>query len=157
MIRQTFAALAVVGAALVGLTAPASAAPQAAPHCQYGSTYGTVVATASINAFSTGSSQGTVELCRDSNHQYWAFAIYNASMSASQWAQVWLYRYSNGILVGTVSCDSTGGNGNIRPGQTRCWTPKLNGVSVQYTFPADSIKYSSTSGPLAEGFTAITR
>ncbi|WP_160169713.1 hypothetical protein [Amycolatopsis rifamycinica] len=157
--KKVIAALGVAVAALGCLTPAASAQTQAAPHCQYGSSYGVVVQpAAAITPVSGGGSIGTVEVCRDGNYDYWAFAIYNSPMTVSEYAQVYLNRFRDGGLTETVTCDDPGGNKRIAPGQTRCWTPKLTGLSGRWTFQAYSQKFSSHTGSLlATGHTGIIR
>ncbi|QFU92572.1 hypothetical protein [Amycolatopsis sp. YIM 10] len=158
MFRRIFATLGVASAALLGAVVPASAQPDAAPHCQYGSSYGTIVKTAPVSATTGGARVGTVELCRDSAYNYWGFVIYDNEMTASQYAQVILQIYRDGSWTSEVTCDSPNGNDHVEPGQTRCWTPKVGGVSGRYTFRAWSEKYSSHTGALlAWGHTVIAR
>ncbi|SMD22479.1 hypothetical protein [Kibdelosporangium aridum] len=165
MIRKVIATLGVVSAALLGGVVPASAQTQAAPHCQWGNTYGTIVKppVESVFAVVGGARVGSVELCRDSSYNYWGFAIYDTPMTASQYAQVLLQIYRDGDWIKDVSCDTDLGNGNkgngyIAPNQTRCWTPKVGGVSGHYTFRARTDKYSSHTGALlASGRTVVTR
>ncbi len=158
MIRKFIATLGVAGAALLGAVVPASAQTQAAPDCQHGSSYGTIVKTAPVSAVSDGTRLATVELCRDSSYNYWAFVIYSSPMTASTYAQAYLEIYRDGSWVGEITCDDSGGNGYVAPGQTRCWTPKANGVSGRYTFRAWSDKFSSHTGALlATGYTVIAR
>ncbi|MEV4052007.1 hypothetical protein AB0J55_12570 [Amycolatopsis sp. NPDC049688] len=158
MVKKVITALG-VAAALGCLTPAASAQTQAAPDCQYGSSYGVVVQPpAPITAVVGGARVGTVEVCRDSNYNYWGFAIYNSPMTVSEYAQVYLNRFRDGTLTETITCDNAGGNGYIEPGQTRCWTPKLTGLSGHWSFQAYSEKYSSHTGALlAAGHTGIIR
>jgi len=157
MIRKIIAALGVSSAAVLCLTMPASADTQAAPNCQWGSSYGTIVKTAPVTS-TTGSRVGTIEICRDSSYNYWGFVIYTSPMTASQYAEVYLDRYRDGVWESQITCDSPGGNGTVMPGQTRCWTPKFTGLSSRWSFRASSFKYSSHTGDLlAWGQTAIAR
>ncbi|MEU4249109.1 hypothetical protein AB0F15_17040 [Amycolatopsis sp. NPDC026612] len=159
MVKKVITALGVATAALGCLTPAASAQTQAAPDCQYGSSYGVVVQpTAAITAVVGGGRVGTVEVCRDSSYNYWGFAIYDSPMSASEYGQVYLNRFRDGALTETITCDDPGGNKRIAPGQTRCWTPKLTGLSGRWTFQAYSEAYSSHTGALlATGHTGIIR
>lgn len=158
MIRKVLVALGLTGAVLLSAVAPTSAETRDAPDCQHTSGYGTIVRTAPVSAVADGARVGTVELCRDSAYNYWAFVIYSSPMTASQYAQAILQIYRDGSWVSEVTCDSTGGNGYVAPGQTRCWTPKVGGVSGHYTFRAWSDKYSSHTGALlASGHTIIDR
>jgi hypothetical protein len=60
--------------------------------------------------------------------------------------------------VSDVTCDHTGGNEHVDYDETRCWTPKVVGLSGSYTFRAWSNKYSSHTGNLlAWGHTIIDR
>jgi hypothetical protein len=156
VIRKFIAAVGVSSAALLGLALPASA-EVIPPNCQNNDGYQQIVATAPVNALSNGARIGTVELCREGT-LYFGFVIFNSPMTVSEYAQVYFDRYDNGSLVGTVTCDSPGGNERVMPGQTRCWTPNLNGDAVRYTFRAWSDKYSSHTGALlASGATVRIR
>lgn len=149
MIRKTIVALGVSLAAVVWMVMPASAqALAAAPDCQWGTGYGTIVTTAPVKSEADGSRVGTVEVCRDSSYNYWGFVIYTSPMTASQWADVYFDRYRDGVWLSSITCDSPGGNGIVKPGQTRCWTPKFTGINSIYTFKASSFKYSSHTGDL---------
>src|ERR1700741_2075520 len=158
MIRKVIATLAVAGAVLLGAAVPASAQAQAAPDCQHGSSFGTIVKTAPVSGVAGGARVGPFELCRDSAYNYWGLVIYNSPMTASQYAEVYLNIYRDGTWVSDVACSDTGPEDNVRPGETRCGTPKVNGVSGHYTFRAWSDKYSSHTGALlATGYTVIAR
>ncbi|WP_329064298.1 hypothetical protein [Amycolatopsis sp. NBC_01480] len=160
MIRKVLATLGVAGTALLGVVAPATAQTQAAPDCQYTGGYGTIVKTAPVTALTGGTRVATVELCRDSAYNYWAFAIYSSPMTASEYAQAYLQTYRDGSWVSDVTCDDKagGGNGHVAYTQTRCWTAKVNGVSGHYTFRARSDKFSShTNNLLASGSTVTAR
>jgi hypothetical protein len=165
--RRILGVFACAVVAVVSLTPVASASAAttaAAPPCQhYGGTY-TQRSTAPV----TGSSGavGTIELCRDSNFNYFGFLILNNSPTASTYGQIFLYRYHSGVPspATAFTCDSspqgapTGGNGAIVQGQTRCWTPRLAGSAGAWTFEAKGTLYSSHTGDLlASGWTARTR
>ncbi|WP_410671549.1 hypothetical protein [Amycolatopsis sp. cmx-4-68] len=158
MIKKVLATLGVAGAALLGVVAPASAQTLAPPDCQSDSGYGVVVKTAPVKALTGDTRVATVELCRDSSYNYWAFVIYSSPMTVSEYAQAYLQTYRDGSWVSDVTCDDAGGNGHVAYNQTRCWTPKVNGVSGHYTFRARSDKFSSHTGNLlAYGYTVIAR
>lgn len=158
MIRKFLVALGIMSVALLGAAVPVSAQTQAPPDCQHTSDYGTIVRTAPVTAVANGPRVGTVELCRDSAYNYWAFVIYNSPMTASQYAQAYLQIYRDGSWVSDVTCDNTGGNKHVGFNETRCWTPKVVGLSGRYTFRAASNQYSSHTGNLlAWGHTIIDR
>jgi hypothetical protein len=148
MIRKIITALGVSSAAVLCMAMPASADTQAAPDCQWGSSYGTIVTTAPVRSEADGSRVATVEICRDSSYRYWGFVIYTSPMTASQYAEVHFDRFRDGVWESQITCDSAGGNGTVMPGQTRCWTPKFTGLSGRYTFQVASFKYSSHTGDL---------
>ncbi|MGI5499844.1 hypothetical protein [Lentzea sp. CA-135723] len=156
MFKRITAALAVAGAVLLGLAAPASAGAEANPDCQNDRGFQTVVGTGPIKSISTGDRIGTIYLCREGS-LYFAFALYETTFVTNQTAQVWLQRYDNGNWVGEVNCDTEpGGNQHIRPGERRCWTPNLNGDAARYTFRALSQKYIG-GNLIADGATARQR
>lgn len=115
---------------------------------QWGSSYGKIVTTAPVRSEADRTRVGTIEICHDSNYNYWGFVIYSSPMTASQYAEVHLDRYRDGVWESQITCDSPGGNGSVMPGQTRCWTPKFTGLSGRWTFRAASFKYSSHTGDL---------
>ena len=105
----------------------------------------------------SGSSVGEIQLCRDGNYDYWGFILLDNSPTASQYGDAVLERTRSG-LPSYVGCDSSGGNGIVLPGQTRCWTPKLTGLSGAYTFRAEGTLTSShTNTTVAFGSTIETR
>ncbi|WP_330275126.1 hypothetical protein OG205_05395 [Lentzea sp. NBC_00516] len=156
MFKKITAALAVAGAVLLGLAAPASAGIEANPDCQNDNGFQTVVTTGPIKSISTGDRIGTIYLCREGS-LYFAFALYEQTFVTNQTAQVWLQRFDNGNWVGEVNCDTEpGGNQHIEKGQRRCWTPNLNGDAARYTFRALSEKYIGNN-LIANGATATRR
>ncbi len=156
MIKKAIATLGVAAAALVCLVLPAAQAQAGPLDCQNGTSYGVVQKTAPVKAGSTR--VGTVMICRDSAYDYWGYVVYDWEMTVSEYATLDFYRYRDGVLFDTVSCDDVGPDGNVTPGQTRCWTHKLEGLSGRWTFRAKSDKYSSHTGAkLATGMTVIGR
>ena len=154
--RRVVAVLAIVAGVVLGLAPQASARVAAAPNCQHGSGYGTVVDWDYVTT-DAGAAIGTIQLCRDSNYNYWGFILSYYPLSASMWGDAILFRFRDGVQS-TVGCDSPGGNGIVLPGQTRCWTPKLTGLSGAYTFRAEgSVTSSHTGTTYGFGYTAQTR
>lgn len=144
MMKKIMGALTSAIVALVSLSPPASAQSAAAPNCQFGNTYSTLVTWEYLKT-RTDVAIGTIQLCRDSEYKYWGFVLLNNPLTASQWADAVLTRYREG-LQSSISCDSPGGNGIVLPGQTRCWTPKFTGLSRLYTFRAEGTVTSSHTG-----------
>jgi hypothetical protein len=145
--KKVLGAFAGVIVAVLGLTPTASASTQtvtAAPDCQFGSTYGTVVARDYLRT-SGNTPVGKIMLCRDGNYKYWGFMLLTNPLTASQWGDAVLTRYRDGLQT-FISCDSDGGNGKVLPGQTRCWTPKFTGLSGLNTFRAEATVTSSHTG-----------
>lgn len=97
-------------------------------------------------------------LCRDSSYNYWGFVLLNNPATASQYGDAVLTRYRANDLPSSIGCESPGGNGIILPGQTRCWTPKISGLSGLYTFRVEGTVTSSHTGDwVAYGKTIETR
>jgi hypothetical protein len=44
-------------------------------------------------------------------------------MPYGKFANAWIYRYHNGVYFGRMSCDNTGGNLHVIPGEIACYTP----------------------------------
>ncbi|MEV6605742.1 hypothetical protein [Kutzneria sp. NPDC051319] len=147
---------AVVIAAAVVLPASAEAATQSAPNCQFGNTYGVRVDHAKVVA-DNGVSVGEIQLCRDSDYKFWGFLLLNQPLNASTYGDAVMERDRDG-LPEFVGCESAGGNGIVLPNQTRCWTPKLTGLSGAYSFRAEGSTTSSHTGTtLTYGSTGTTR
>ncbi|MGH3874975.1 MAG: hypothetical protein ACRDSR_26325 [Pseudonocardiaceae bacterium] len=143
----TMGAAAMLAVAVVGLAPAASAQAAAAPNCQFGSTYGTVVSSALVTKDIGGNPIGKIQLCRDSSYKYWGFLLLNNPPTASQYGNAYIERYRDGSYESLVGCDSKGGNGIVvPPNQTRCWTPKFSGLSGHYTFDAIGFVNSSHTG-----------
>ncbi|MEU4520414.1 hypothetical protein AB0F52_17155 [Amycolatopsis sp. NPDC024027] len=155
MFKKTVAAFAIASAAVLGLTPAASAEVRSSPDCQNSAGYQTLVTPRAAVIATNDVIVGEVQLCRQGS-LYFAFVLFNQAMTTSQYAQAYLTRYDHGAPVGTVTCDSTGGNGKVLPGQRRCWTPNLNGDASRYTFVAAADQHSSHTGALlASGNTGI--
>jgi hypothetical protein len=156
MLTRIMAGTAVVAAALA-FAPTADASTQAAPDCQYGKTYGYRVDHQPI-LNDDNVSVGEVQLCRDSDYQYWGFVLFSHALTVSEYGDVVLERDHDGAYPGFVDCDSPGGNKTVMPGQTRCWTPKLDGRSGHYTFLAEgSLTSSHTGATIAFGYTVVPR
>lgn len=129
-------------------------------NCQYGSTYGTVVSAAYVKRYD-GVNLGAIQLCKDSESKYWSFIIFYGPVPTGNWGYAYLLRYRDGIYVDAFGCNSPGGNKYVKPGQTRCWTPKIDAPSSSVTFLASGIQcegfYDDCDFRLAEGYTARTR
>jgi hypothetical protein len=156
--------LASVVVALAGLTSVAAADVAAAPNCQHYGGFYTERSSAPVTGSAGG--VGTIELCRDSDSNYWGFLILNHTPTTSTYGQVFLYRFHDGVPSPATpfTCDSApqgapvGGNGKILVGQTRCWTPRIEGSAGAWTFEANGTLWSSHTGELlASGWTARTR
>ncbi|MEA5362933.1 hypothetical protein VA596_25615 [Amycolatopsis sp., V23-08] len=155
MIKKVMAACAIASAAVLGLAVPASADVRSSPDCQNSAGYQTLVTPRAAVIATNNVVVGEVQLCRQGD-LYFAFVLFDQAMTASQYAQAYLVRYDQGVPVGTVTCDSSGGNGKVLPGQRRCWTPNLNGQAARYTFVASADKHSSHTGALlASGNTGL--
>lgn len=160
-LKVTAGAVVVVVASMFA-PAEAGASTQAvtvAPTCQFGSSYGIRVVSAEVVTPSKVS-VGEVQLCRDSSYNYWGFLLLRSPATASEYGDVTLERDRSGSGGGVdlVNCKSPGGNDYVLPGQTRCWTPKLSGLSGAYTFGATGTLISSHTGNfVAYGATFVTR
>ncbi|WP_410612496.1 hypothetical protein [Amycolatopsis sp. lyj-109] len=155
MFKKAMAVFAIASAAVLGLTLPASADVRSSPDCQNSAGYQTLVTPRAAVIATNNAIVGEVQLCRQGS-LYFAFVLFGQAMTASQYGQAYLVRYDHGTPVGTVTCDSSGGNGKVLPGQRRCWTPNLNGDATRYTFVASADQHSSHTGArLASGNTGI--
>jgi hypothetical protein len=156
VVKKILAAAAGALAVTAGLVVAGGSASAAAPDCQTATGYGVVVASAPVKGLSDGTEIGKSQLCRDAAYHYWAFVRFYSPLNASSWGQASLYRFRNGVQVSTIDCSS--GNGLVNPGQTRCWTGTLDGLSGGYTFQAvGEVTSSHTGNVYAQGWTPITR
>lgn len=126
--RRLLVMLSALALALTGLTATAATANASTTttNCNSSSGTGTLVSTNYVRILGDGAAVGAVQLCK-SGGSYWGYVVFYAPVQTNNWGQVRLDRYQGGVKVAAYTCDSAGGNGYIRPGQTQCWTPKVNG------------------------------
>ncbi|MDJ0386375.1 hypothetical protein [Streptomyces sp. G-G2] len=112
----------------VGVTTTATAANAAATvtNCNSSSGPGTLVSSNYVRVAGNGAAVGAAQLCK-SGAYYWGYVVFYAPVQPNNWGQVRLDRYQGGTQVAAYTCDSAGGNGHVLPGQTQCWTPKING------------------------------
>ena len=138
-----------------------AARPAAAPNCQYGSSYGTVVSAAYVERWDGKVNLGAIQLCKDGSSNYWGFVIFYDPMPTGNWGYAYLSRYVNGTRDGTWGCNSPGGNGFVDRGETRCWTPKIRSTSGAETFLARGTEcegtFSNCGFLQGEGYTARKR
>ncbi|MFF8679368.1 hypothetical protein ACF07F_15805 [Streptomyces sp. NPDC015237] len=153
-------ALALSGvAACTALSAAPASAHASAVNCQHSSGNGTVISAAYIERFPGDKSTGAIQLCKDSSSRYWGFTIlYNALPAGQQgWSIIASY-FDGDTFTGIWNCESPGGNGDIQPGQTRCWTQKIGSTSGRVTFQAEGYFWrDGETQVVAHGATAQTR
>jgi len=98
----------------------------------------------------SGTAIGAVQLCKSSTSYYWGYVVFYSTLPAGNWGQAYLHRYRNGTHIAVYSCDTSpqgppsGGNGWVRPGQTRCWTPKVYAPSTSDTFQVLGLRCASS-------------
>lgn len=156
VVKKILAAAAGALAVMTGLVVASPSASAAAPDCQTKTGYGVVVASAPVKGLADGTEIGKIQLCRDAGYHFWAFVRFYSPLNASSWGQAHLYRFRDGVQLSTIDCGS--GNAIVGPGQTRCWTGTLDGLSGSYTFQAVGEATSSHTGNVyAQGWTPFTR
>ncbi len=106
-------------------------------NCQHHLGDGSVVSANYIRDQGDGAATGAVQLCRSGSY-YWGYMVMYAPMPSTSWGIAYILRYENGVHKATYSCNNSGGNGYVEPGQTMCWTPRLYGANTSYTFLASS-------------------
>lgn len=128
-------------------------------NCQHSLGAGTVVSANYVKTPS-GAQSAAIQLCRSGSY-YWAYMVKYSSMPTGYWGNAFLFRYTNGNLDATWSCNATGGNKYIEPGQTMCWTPRVYAPYSSTTFLAQGVicsgVYSTCNDQVAFGQTARTR
>ncbi|MGC4896965.1 hypothetical protein [Micromonospora sp. DT31] len=92
------------------------------------------------------SSLGAVQLREDNCGNYWAYVqIYGGALTSNEYAQAWVSRWDNGVRTAIYSCDSPGGNGHVKAGETTCVTPKIRSRNSSSLFIASAHYYHRTS------------
>jgi hypothetical protein len=115
-------------------------------NCNHSAGVGSVVSAAYVKILGDGAIVGAVQLCK-SGSSYWGYIVFYAPVPAGNWGQVRLDRYRNGSVIGSWNCDSSGGNGYVEPGQTQCWTPRINRGSTTDTFQAVGVSCFGNTHP----------
>ncbi len=120
-----------------GLASPAHAAGEAqfgvaAANCQHSKGAGSVVSADYIRTNAGGQAIGAVQLCRSGSY-YWAYMVMYSPLRSGYWGNALLFRSPDGAKW---SCNSSGGNLYVEPGQTMCWTPRIYSSSTSQTFLA---------------------
>lgn len=167
--KRIFIIFFAVVVALLGSSGAANAKPAdttgdtgaaAVVNCQHSDGNGSVVSAAYVKRYD-GVILGAIQLCKDSSSGYWAYVIFYNPVPSGHWGYAFLHRYLDGQYVDSFGCNSPGGNGYVAPGQTRCWTPKIDAPSSRVTFVARGILCVGTFNRcdflVGEGQTARTR
>lgn len=129
---------------MVGL-AVASGSASAVTNCDHYSGGGIYPRSASyVRINGNGTAVGAVQLCKSSTSYYWGYVVFYSAMPTGYWGQAYLDHYRNGAYIDTHTCDSSGGNLYVKPGQTRCWTPKIYAPSTSDTFQVQGVRYAGT-------------
>lgn len=132
----------------------------AALNCQHSQGSGIPISAAHLKTTVGGVNEGAVQLCRSGSY-YWGYVVLYSPQVTGYWAIGHLFRYENGVHNSTWSCNSSGGNGHIKPGQTWCSTPRIYGPSSSTTFMASGRdcrgSYPNCDFQFAYGVTARTR
>lgn len=161
---RLLAIMSVIVLTLGGIAAPAHASTDsggavAALNCQHSQGAGSVVSADHVEG--PWGVIGAVQLCRSGSY-YWAYLVEYETVPRGAWAIAHLFRYQSGVKNGVWSCNSSGGNGHIEPGQTMCWTPRIYAPSSSITFMATGRDCFGTydqceTGTVSYGQTARTR
>jgi hypothetical protein len=95
---------------------------------------------------------GTVRLYRDRCSQYWAEITMNSRLIKNQKANAYLVQYSGSDATRTLSCNNSGGNGEVTTGQRTCRTPKVKSTDGNVTFVAIAREFHN----YGSGFTEVS-
>ena len=95
----------------------------------------TLVSTNYVKIDDSDANAGAIQLCRDGSNWFGMYISYGA-MPANHAGQAFIYRNYDGNIVDHFDCDSAGGNGYVKAGQTWCKTPNITGPNSRYTFQA---------------------
>ncbi len=136
--------------------------PTGLPNCRTSDGHLPVSAAYALNA--SEDLVATVQLCRDSAQKYWAFVVlHQPGLGEGEWANAYLYRYSDGEFAGAYSCAvSNGASGYITSPKPACWTGKMDGTDARFTFLAGAKVCRGSYNPnptdcRAAGQAALTR
>jgi len=164
LVKRYLMVMSLLVLALGGMTGAAAANngqgyQTAALNCQHSQGPGTVVSAAYLKD-TWGTNTGAVQLCRSGSY-YWGYVVLYSPQATRFWAYAHIFRYENGVPNGSWSCNSSGGNGYIKPGQTWCSTPRIYGPSSSTTFMASGRdcqgSYPTCGSQVAYGNTARMR
>jgi hypothetical protein len=85
---------------------------------------------------STGARIASAQLCHQDYRLFWGYVVFHDTMPVGKWgtAVLQIDRDGQGGPISSWSCDSplydyqppNGANRYVKPGQTRCWTPKIS-------------------------------
>jgi hypothetical protein len=164
-VKRLLAIIALLVLTFGGMASPAHAASDAqfaatALNCQHSQGAGTPISAdyirINVNGQPTGQAIGAVQLCRSGSY-YWAYMVMYSPLRSGYWGTALLYRWDGAKW----SCNSSGGNLYVKPGQTMCWTPRIYSPYTSQTFLAQAYvcpgTYPNESSYYAEGQTAWLR
>lgn len=161
-VKRILAIIALVVLAVGGMASPAHAAGDArsmvaAANCRHSQGSGSVVSADYVRVNAGGQAVGAVQLCRSGSY-YWAYMVMYSPLRSGYWGNALLFRFQDGAKW---SCNSSGGNRYVEPGQTMCWTPRIYSPSANQTFLAQAYvcvgTYPSEARYYADGQTARLR
>lgn len=148
-------------AAEVNVTKP----PPGLPNCQHSEGNGDIVSANYVRHAKTPEVLiASVQLCRDSSQRYWTYLVLYGPLGEGRWADGYLERWTDDGRQGEpASCASPGGGttGQVPSGQTRCWSPKVDGRDSRHMFLAVARacvgSFNDTSNCYGEGRTMRKR
>jgi len=165
LVKRSLMMMSILVLALGGMTGAAVADngeenETAALNCRHAQGSGTPISPVFLKTTFGNVNEGAVQLCKSGSY-YWGYVVLYSPQISNYWATAHLFRYVNGVHNGTWSCNSSGGNGYIKPGQTWCSTPRIYGPSSNTTFMASGRdcrgSYPTCAYQHAYGVTARTR
>jgi hypothetical protein len=146
--KRLYAIIALLVLTSGGMASPAHATSDAqfavtALNCQHSQGPGSVVSASYIKIDGTNTSVGAVQLCRSGSY-YWGYMVMYSPVRSRYWGNARIYRYNSGVYDAVWSCNASGGNGYVEPGQTMCWTPRIYSPYTSQTFWASGTTYQGT-------------
>jgi hypothetical protein len=141
-------ALGTAGLAGFGLFTPPAVAQAAVPAAPAKATCSGVkiISAAYLRRFGGSPVVGSIQLRRDSCSRYWGVLIMYDPLPANAFATAYLIRYRGATAAATLSCDSAGGTGRIRPRGTTCRTPLVTDPGGSLRFIASGHEYHGGNG-----------
>jgi hypothetical protein len=106
---------------------------------------------------SAGTTIGTIQLRYSSTCQTaWAKVTFNSSMPSGYRGNAVIRKYNSdkSMIIKAYTCTSSGGNGDVAPGQKSCYTPMIYNP-VGYYAKAEGYRFNLSNGKIDDALTGF--